>query len=669
MGRCSGRRRRLFAIAFSAELLIGSVARAAETAATTLGSIDELAAVLAGIGGCEIAFDEEKRTPLLTRPLVSSGVMLRPLLGSGSPGEDAARVLVVIDDRAVRFEGPSGWQRIDVGAQPGLSGMVGAFFDVLHGDTARLDRSYVVRFEPQASPQADWRLVLEPRGADVREMVRRISLEGRGKARRRLVVAEHGDTESVTTFRSVDTTRTFSEEERARLFHLVRRTKTGPATELAVALTSMAFLVIFCAVRFRVVNDLSVFLPVEAGRETAQLARALANTEASRILVFTVEAGGSAEAKEAARSFSEELATHPEIAWVEHGPSPRLAADVEQIYLSRRYNFVSSAPESLAAGAFSQRGLREAAERLKDSLLTPLSPLVSRVAVRDPLLVFPSIAARLPGLRLGELVVEDGSYVTKDGRHAVVLCGTVASGLNADRQGEEVARIEDTIRRIRERYGDRVQLEYTGVGRFAARSQELILGDVTRIGVGSTVAVLLVFLAVLGSTRLLLASVAVVAAGMLSGLASVLWIHGHIHALTLGVGMTLIGVCEDYPVHYFHHWLSGKRRLDPRATMRSLWPALFLGGATSLVGFASLGLTSYAGLREIALFAGTGIGGSLAMTWLLLPPVALHAPKQGRGGTLVARWSRALGKVRLPPLARRPWRRRCCFSLWREQPG
>jgi len=419
---------------------------------------------------------------------------------------------------------------------------------------------------------------------------------------------------------------------------------------LAVAL--LALLAIYCARALRVANDLSVFLPVSADDRAAELSRALALADPSRVLVFTVEAAAPDAARDAARVLARALAKRPELAWAEAGPAPDLVAEMERLLFARRYQLVDV--RSLAPGAsdLSDEALGLAAARLKDSLLTPLGPLVSRIAERDPLLVFLAVLERLRGLRIGELTVADGQYMTDDGRAAVVLSSTVAGVLDSERQSEAIAAIDDEIEGLRERLPQGVAVEYTGVGRFAVRSQDRMLADATRIGVVSTVAVLLVFIAILGSVRLLLASMAVVLAGLLSGLAAVLLAYGQIHALTLGIGMTLIGVCEDFPVHYFSHWLAGDDHELPRATMRRLWPALFLGAATTVVGFAALGLTSYAGLREVALFAAAGVTGALVVTWLLLPPLAMPRPSFDGGRMLVARLTASLGPKLTRPAAR-----------------
>jgi hypothetical protein len=225
MGRCFGRRRRLFAIAFAAELAFSmGMTPVVGSDTDAVSSVEQLAAMLGSVRGCEIPFNEQKHTPLLVAPLISSGVLYYDRgLGLARQIETPRPSLVVIDDHAVRFEGPNGWQSLDVASHPALAGVVDGLFDVFKGDTSRLERTYTVNFEPEVAGGRGWRLALEPRDPAARELVGSIALEGRGRTLLRLMVSEHGGMESVSTFHDVNMARRFSDEEKAKLFHVVLR--------------------------------------------------------------------------------------------------------------------------------------------------------------------------------------------------------------------------------------------------------------------------------------------------------------------------------------------------------------------------------------------------------------------------------------------------------------
>lgn len=89
-------------------------------------------------------------------------------------------------------------------------------------------------------------------------------------------------------------------------------------------------------------------------------------------------------------------------------------------------------------------------------------------------------------------------------------------------------------------------------------------------------------------------------------------IFGSIEALTLALGVVLIGVTVDYPIHTFAAYR--KNRLLAMQT----WPIIRLGGATSLLGFLCLLFLDIKGIQQMGVFASVGILTALMTTRLIL---------------------------------------------------
>ncbi|HEX4382393.1 MAG TPA: MMPL family transporter, partial [Myxococcales bacterium] len=104
-----------------------------------------------------------------------------------------------------------------------------------------------------------------------------------------------------------------------------------------------------------------------------------------------------------------------------------------------------------------------------------------------------------------------------------------------------------------------------------------------------------------------------------------LLVYGSLHGLTLAFGATLLGVCIDYPILYLNHQVL-EPAATPLKTLRRIRGALLLGALTTLGGFAGLGWTTFAGMRQMALFGTAGILGALAATWWLLPALVPPEP-------------------------------------------
>lgn len=152
---------------------------------------------------------------------------------------------------------------------------------------------------------------------------------------------------------------------------------------------------------------------------------------------------------------------------------------------------------------------------------------------------------------------------------------------------------------------------------YAANGQRQATREMTWVGGGATVGILLLLLLAFRRWRVLLAFVPVLV-GMLFGAVACVALFGHMHVMTLVLGSSLIGVAVDYPLHY----LSKSWSLKP---WRS-WPALrltlsglTLSLITSAIGYLALAWTPFPALTQIAVFSAAGLLGAYLSAVCLLP--------------------------------------------------
>jgi predicted exporter len=152
---------------------------------------------------------------------------------------------------------------------------------------------------------------------------------------------------------------------------------------------------------------------------------------------------------------------------------------------------------------------------------------------------------------------------------------------------------------------------------YAANGQQQATREMTWVGGGATLGILLLLLLAFRRWRVLLAFVPVLV-GMLFGAAACVALFGHMHVMTLVLGSSLIGVAVDYPLHY----LSKSWSLKP---WRS-WPALrltlsglTLSLITSAIGYLALAWTPFPALTQIAVFSAAGLLGAYLSAVCLLP--------------------------------------------------
>ncbi|SQF94458.1 membrane protein [Paucimonas lemoignei] len=152
---------------------------------------------------------------------------------------------------------------------------------------------------------------------------------------------------------------------------------------------------------------------------------------------------------------------------------------------------------------------------------------------------------------------------------------------------------------------------------YAADGQRQASREITWVGGGATVGILLLLLLAFRRWRVLLAFVPVLV-GMLFGAVTCVAFFGHMHVMTLVLGSSLIGVAVDYPLHY----LSKSWSLKPWRSwpaLRLTLPGLSLSLATSCIGYLALAWTPFPALTQIAVFSAAGLVGAYLTAVCLLP--------------------------------------------------
>ncbi|SDR10650.1 Predicted exporter [Pseudoxanthomonas sp. CF385] len=167
--------------------------------------------------------------------------------------------------------------------------------------------------------------------------------------------------------------------------------------------------------------------------------------------------------------------------------------------------------------------------------------------------------------------------------------------------------------------------------------------EVNTIGWGSLAAVLLLVWLAFRSLRPLLLVALSLLVGCAVALTVTVLVFGKVHLLTLIFGASLVGVAEDYGIHWF-----ASRQGEPKARrwslLRHLLPGLWLALLTSAMAYLALGLAPFPGLRQMALFSVVGLTAAFftvifAFPWLDGGEVRATAFSRWLGGTL-AGWPR-----------------------------
>lgn len=152
---------------------------------------------------------------------------------------------------------------------------------------------------------------------------------------------------------------------------------------------------------------------------------------------------------------------------------------------------------------------------------------------------------------------------------------------------------------------------------FAARAQQQAETEISWLGGLSLLGSLLL---IVGLFRRLGSLLAVLPAlfGLWLGVTACIAVFGQIHVLTLVLGVSLIGVTIDFPMHYLSKgWVM--QPWNAMAVLRATLPGLTLGMLANLIGYSALAFTPFVALTQVAVFSVAGLLGAYLCTLTALP--------------------------------------------------
>ena len=186
----------------------------------------------------------------------------------------------------------------------------------------------------------------------------------------------------------------------------------------------------------------------------------------------------------------------------------------------------------------------------------------------------------------------------------------------------------------------RVELIHAGVILHAANASAQASGEVSTIGIGSLLGIILLMWFAFHSFKPITLILLSIGIGCLGALSVCVLLFDRIHLLTLVFGASLIGVAQDYGIYFLSNRLSADQQLDSPALLKRLLPGLSLTLLAAVIGYMGLALTPFPGLRQMAVFSALG----LVFAWLTVVfwfPVLIGG-RTLKSGALVRRYGAVL---------------------------
>jgi len=394
---------------------------------------------------------------------------------------------------------------------------------------------------------------------------------------------------------------------------------------LVVWLAIMLLAVIYLGNNLKVLSDISQFMP-DYGEEDQRLALMLDELkqgQTSKLLFIRLRSETPEETASLSKALKQQLLKS---GFFESAINGQIDFDVTDFHQLFQYRYLLS-PTSTEQ-KFSVSTLQLALNARLNEIQAGMGMMVKQTLSADPTNSF--IGYLRNAKQWGEPKKLYGVWFTPDNQSTLLIANVEQQGFDLDNQQKAISFIELSVKNLAN--GRAVKIDISGPGTFAVATREKIQQALVKLSVVGGSLIIIIMLLAYRSLPLVLLVVLPLASAVIMGMALTNLVFGSIHGITLAFGITLLGVCLDYPIHLFSHL---RENQPARNTLKTIWPTLRLGVLTTSLGYLILLWSGFSGLAQLAVFAVVGLWVALAVTrWVLPDWIPAHSRPEKPAGWL-----------------------------------
>jgi predicted exporter len=417
-----------------------------------------------------------------------------------------------------------------------------------------------------------------------------------------------------------------------------------PLARIALAALWLAVLAVAgwaIAQHLHLSGDLRRFMPAPRTPEQKLLIDELGEGPGSRLLLVALSGADDETLAAQSRALRASLGDDKRFTFVANGEGG-LDAFPERL---RPYRYLLT--RSLDAQRLDTDYLADQIQSRVADLGSPAAAMVEPLVPSDPTLETLAIAENWePGTAPRSV---HGVWFDRAGKQALLAIQTRAAGFDPTGQVDAVAGIESAYAKAK---GDAPgALDMTGPGAFSVEIGGRTEREARWIGFVDTLGLLLLLFVAYRNWKIPVLGALPLASAGLAGLGAVAVLFRDVHGITIAFGFTLIGVVQDYPIHFFSHQRTG---VQPYASVRALWPTLATGVASTCIAYATFFVSGVDGLEQLAVFTIVALATAALATRFLLPALVdpdLRDPAASRWLERVRAWVARLPQPRMAVLA------------------
>ncbi len=387
--------------------------------------------------------------------------------------------------------------------------------------------------------------------------------------------------------------------------------------------------------RMQVSGDLRKFMPDAQTPAQKLLLDELGEGPGTRLLLLALSGAAPSQLAAQSQALRAKLAEDPQFELVANGEQAGLEAIPPQL-LPYRYLLGELPPDG-----FSAASLRDELQARVQDLGSPAGALVEPLLASDPTLQILRVAESLQPAAAPQRL--EDVWFDRSGTQALLLVQTHAAGFDPSGQQTAVDAITTAFTAIAGDSGSR--LELSGPGAFSVKIGNRTAAEAGTIGTLDTLGMILLLWIAYRSWKMPILGFLPLASAGLAGLGAVALGFEGVHGITIAFGFTLIGVVQDYPIHFFSHQRPGR---SPWDNVRALWPTLGTGVIATCIAYLTFMFSGVDGLKQLSVFTIAALVTAALATRYVLPALVDPPTRDFADSALLARIWRHVQRLPRP---------------------
>jgi predicted RND superfamily exporter protein len=264
-------------------------------------------------------------------------------------------------------------------------------------------------------------------------------------------------------------------------------------------------------------------------------------------------------------------------------------------------------------GRLSSDGVSEQLRGVYRSAMKLESVFTNSLVRSDPInirqIIFEKLRA-LPASMGYDVLIEDGHFVSRDGRHAMIIIETPVKMTQGKESAALIAALQEHIRSL----PGFVSADIISGHVHAVSNEKVVKRDITVASSLVTVSFLILFLLIFPDPRIAFVFFIPVI-GVALSINTVAFFMGNLSYLVVGIGTAVAGITVDHGLHMY----IALRKESTTAQIASVSRLILIDSITTIFGFGALFLSRVQGYHQLAFFAILCVVFSLLLAIFILP--------------------------------------------------